>query len=262
MREEHKRAGTHCVANPRRLPPRSGGPPEPASIARGSGCGHLRGHRLDARCGLTDYRKSMDGRRESDELADVENAATGVLFRITHGFDVADTTTVFPFLNGNDAKSGLPRGLPESFSMTVGLIHPGRSSKIHVHPLVTQVTMVLDGSLEVRLGGPTMPTRLTFRVLQNEAVLVRPGTFLQLTNPTPLPCRTLYVVGPAYVADVDEQGDVTYEDAVTLDESWDELAAVEWRPARLQEANVTSERRMDALSRVRDRQAALERDGT
>ena len=146
--------------------------------------------------------------------------------------------------------------------MTLGLIHPKRSSKIHVHPLVTQVTMVLDGSLEVRLGGPSMPTPRTLRVSQNEAVLVRPGTFLQLVNTTLLPCRTLYVVGPAYVADVDELGNVTYEDAVTLDEPWDELAAQDWRPNRLQEANVTPERREAALSSVRARQAASERHGS
>jgi len=204
----------------------------------------------------------MDGERESDEWADIENAAAGVLFEITKGFEVADTTTVFPFLNGNDAKSGLPRGLPESFSMTVGLIHPKRSSKIHVHPVVMQVTMVLDGSLEVRLGGPSMPTRRRLQLSQNQAVLVRPGTFLQLVNTTLLPCRTLYVVGPAYVADVDEHGNVTYEDAVTLDEPWDELAALDWKPTRLQEANVTPERRRAALSSVRARQAASEHRGS
>jgi mannose-6-phosphate isomerase-like protein (cupin superfamily) len=204
----------------------------------------------------------MESRSESAEARSADDGTAGLFFEITNGFEVADTTTVFPFLNGNDAKSGLRRGRPESFSMTVGLIHPTRSSKIHVHPVVTQVTMVLDGCLEVWLGGPSLAARRSIRLLQNQAVLVRPGTFLQLVNPSLLPCRTLYVVGPAYVADVDEQGNVTYEDAVTLDESWDELEATGWSPPRLQNADVTPERRAAALARVRERQAANERNGS
>lgn len=187
------------------------------------------------------------------------DASPRVVFEVTKGFEVEDTTTVFPFLNGNDAKSGLPRGLPESFSMAIGVILPEWSSKIHVHPLVTQVTMVLDGCLDAWLGGPTMPEPLRIRLSQNQAVLVRSGTFLQLVNPSVLPCRTLYVVGPAYVADVDDRGNVTYEDAVTLEETWEELAELGWEPPRLVDANMTPDRREAALARVRARQEA--RDG-
>jgi hypothetical protein len=179
-----------------------------------------------------------------------------VFFEATTGFEVQDTTVVFPFLNANDAKSGLPPGLLESFSMTIGEIGPKTSSKIHVHPLVTQVTMVLDGRLEVRLRGDSERKPRTVRLSQHQAVLVRPGTFLQLINPSAFPCRTLYVVGPAYVADVDEHGTARYEDAVTLDESWEELADLDWVPPRLRDADMTEERRDAALRRVRERQTA------
>ena len=84
---------------------------------------------------------------------------------------------------------------------------------------------------------------------------MRPGTFLQLLNRTAVPCRTLYVVGPAYVFDVDECGVVRYDDAVTLDESWEALAALDWLPPRLSEADVTEENRAEALRRVRGSQA-------
>lgn len=200
----------------------------------------------------------MDRNLQNNGAPHADVSPARVFFEVTNGFEVKDTTTVFPFLNGNDAKSGLPRGLPESFSMTIGVIAAEHSSKIHVHPLVTQVTMVLDGCLDAILGGPSMPERLTNRLSQNQAVLVRPGTFLQLVNHSVLPCRTLYVVGPAYVADVDDQGEVTYEDALTLDESWEELAALSWEPPTIRDANVTPDTRKAALSRVRARQAARE----
>src|SRR4051812_8070585 len=179
-----------------------------------------------------------------------------VFFDVTNGFDVEDTTTVFPFLNGNDAKSGLPRGLPEFFSMAIGVIAPESSSRIHVHPLVTQVTMVLDGRLDAWLGGPSMPAPLRHRLSANEAVLARPGTFLQLVNLSVLPCRTLYIVGPAYVSDVDDRGAVVYEEAVTLEETWEELAELGWTPPKLLDADVTPAKREAALARVRARQAA------
>ena len=202
---------------------------------------------------------SMDRNLHNNGATHADLSPPRVFFEVTNGFEVEDTTTVFPFLNGNDAKSGLPRDLPESFSMTIGVVAAEHSSKIHVHPLVTQVTMVLDGCLETILGGPSMRELLTIRLSPNQAVLVRPGTFLQLVNHSVLPCRALYVVGPAYVADVDDQDKVTYEDAVTLDESWEELDALSWEPPTLRDANVTPDTREAALSRVRARQVARER---
>src|SRR4051794_29296015 len=93
------------------------------------------------------------------------------LFHATKGFKVADETYVFPFLNANDAKSGLPPGLLDAFSLAVGEIEPGCSSKIHVHPVVTQVTMVLDGRLEVRLRDETTPDPYEIQLGQHEAAL-------------------------------------------------------------------------------------------
>jgi hypothetical protein len=177
------------------------------------------------------------------------------VFEATTGFKVPDTTLVFPFLNSNDVKSGLPPGLLDSFSMAIGEIEPSSCSKIHVHPLVTQVTMVLQGRLEARLRDESKSEPYTVRLAEHQAVLVRPGAFLQLINPSVFPCRTLYVVGPAYVFDADDDGTIRYEDAVTLNESWDQLAELGYLPPRLREADVTSERRDAALQRIHKRHA-------
>ena len=122
-----------------------------------------------------------------------------------NGFKVPDGTYVFPFLNSNDALSRLPQGLLDSFSLAIGEIEAGVSSSIHVHPVVTQVTMVLEGRLEVRLKDDTAKAPYTVHLAQHQAALVRPRGFLQLINASRFPCRTLYIVGPSYVFDVGER---------------------------------------------------------
>jgi oxalate decarboxylase/phosphoglucose isomerase-like protein (cupin superfamily) len=174
-------------------------------------------------------------------------------FRAGEGFRVPDDTLVFPLLNSNDVNSGLPVGLLDDFSMAIGEIDAGSSSKIHVHPVVTQVTMVLDGHLEVRLRDADAAAPYTVELARHHAVLVRPGTFLQLVNPSPFPCRTLYVVAPSYVVDIASDGTVLYDDAVTLDLTWDDLAAVNWQPDQLIRRGATAGARRRALDRLRGR---------
>jgi hypothetical protein len=169
-------------------------------------------------------------------------------FQPTHGFQVPDGTFVFPFLNSNDVNSGLPLGLLDAFSLAIGELEPVSESKIHVHPVVSQVTMVLDGRLEVRLREPSEKEQSTLQLARHEAVLVRPGTFLQLINRSVFPCRTLYIVGPAYVFEAREGG---YDDAVTLDESWEELARSDWMPSKPIAGDRAQHERDAALQRLR-----------
>jgi hypothetical protein len=89
------------------------------------------------------------------------------------------------------------------------------------------------------------------RLAEHQAALVRPGAFLQLINHSTFPCRALYIVGPAYVFDVDDQGKPLFDDAITLDETWDELAALNWLPPALRDANLTTESRDAAINRIR-----------
>jgi hypothetical protein len=175
------------------------------------------------------------------------------VFQATIGFRVPDMTWVFPLLNSSDVKSGLPPGVLDAFSLAVGEIEPNSSSKIHVHPLVTQVTLVLDGRLEIRCRDDATPEPHTIQLAQHQAALMRPGAFLQLINRSLSTCRVLYIVGPAYVFEVDAEGRPVYEDAITLEESWEELAELGWTPARLSDADVTWERRDAALGRIRQR---------
>jgi hypothetical protein len=172
------------------------------------------------------------------------------------GFRVPDDTLVFPLLNPNDVNSGLPVGLLDDFSMAIGEIAAGSSSKIHVHPVVTQVTMVLDGQLEVRLRDADAAEPYTVELARHHAVLIRPGTFVQLINRSRFPCRTLYVVGPSYVVDIAGDGTVLYDDAVSLDLTWDDLAAINWQPDQLSRREAMEGARREALERLRRRDHA------
>jgi hypothetical protein len=174
-------------------------------------------------------------------------------FRATSGFKVPDETYVFPFLNSNDVTSGLMPGLLDAFSLAIGEIEAGSASKVHVHPVVTQVTMVLDGRLEVRLRDETAEQPYTLYLAQHQAALVRPGAFLQLINASRFPCRTLYIVGPSYVFDVNDDGNLLYDDAIALDESWEKLEALNWQPPRLGSPEAALQDRMAALERIRGR---------
>lgn len=116
-------------------------------------------------------------------------------------------------------------------------------------PLVQQVTFVLSGKLKVCMKDIDMPDPYTFEVGENQAVLTSPGTFLQYINCTDSPCRTLYIVSPPYLFDM-EGDQVLYDDFICLEEDWKELADWNWQPRRFQEANITSEFRDAAAKRA------------
>ena len=77
--------------------------------------------------------------------------------------------------------------------------------------------------------------------------------FQQLINVSRFPCRTLYIVGPAYLFDIDDKGQVLNEDAVSLDESWERLAALNWKSPHLPTVEQTIEALASALERMRAR---------
>jgi mannose-6-phosphate isomerase-like protein (cupin superfamily) len=170
------------------------------------------------------------------------------IFSIGKGIQVPDSTKVFPLFNCRDFSSSLPGNLLEDFSLAVGEIEPGRQSKVHVMPLVTQVTLVLQGKLEVWMKDVDQLEPYSLRLGAEQAILTRPGTFLQFRNHTGLPCRALYIVSPAYLF-VMEKGKVVYDDSVVLEEDWEELEKIDWKPAKL--------RSSDSIGK--DRQAAKER---
>jgi mannose-6-phosphate isomerase-like protein (cupin superfamily) len=165
------------------------------------------------------------------------------IFSIGKGAQVPDGTKVFPLLNCRDSTSGLPTDLLEDFSLAVGEIEPHRRSKIHVMPLVTQVTFVLRGELEAWMKDGDQPTPYSLRLGAEQAILTRPGTFLQFRNHTPVPCRALYMVSPSYVF-LMEKGRVVYDDSVVLAEDWEGLKRINWKPEAL--------RSLDPIRAARD----------
>ena len=172
------------------------------------------------------------------------------IFTPQKGIQVPDGTMVYPFMNGLDSTYGLPWNLLEGFSIAAGVIAPNRASKIHVMPLVTQVTVVLRGLLEVRMKDAESAAPYTLKVVPQEAILTRPETFLQLINPTRFPVQTLYIVSPPYVFEMDEGGKVVYDDAVVFDEGWEELKKLNWVPPGLQSRRPTPEARQEAIRRL------------
>jgi len=111
--------------------------------------------------------------------------AVGEFFRITDG------TLVSPFLNPMDVQSELHHGPAVGFSISAGLIEPWANSKIHIHPYVSQVTYVLEGTLTARLKERDAEEPSSVSVAMDEAVLLPPGAYFQLVNTTANPCRVL-----------------------------------------------------------------------
>jgi mannose-6-phosphate isomerase-like protein (cupin superfamily) len=184
------------------------------------------------------------------------------VFRAVDWLQVPDTTWLSPFLNAKDVNSGLDSELLGEFSLAMGQIRPGQPSRVHVHPLSTQVTMVLEGTLDIRMRNPSRAP-YTVHLEPDQAALVEPGTFLQLVNPGDATSRVLYVVGPAYV--FEQRGEeVVYDDSIALPQEWEEIAAgsAEWLEAVWRErsgfAGVDEMRaaREAALSRLDGAQSA------
>jgi len=176
------------------------------------------------------------------------------MFSAGKGVQVPDGTRVFSLLNCRDSTSGLPGNLLEDFSLAAGEIEPYRHSKIHVMPLVTQVTFVLQGELEAWMKDAEQLAPYSLRLEAEQAILTRPGTFLQFRNNTRAPCRVLYIVSPAYVF-LMEEGRIVYDDSIVLEEDWKELDKVRWEPDKLRRAGLTLEVRQAAAKRLAGQQS-------
>jgi hypothetical protein len=129
--------------------------------------------------------------------------------------------------DGTHVRTGLAHPAVD-LSIAGGEIEPHTASKIHLHPLVTQVTWVRSGTLTVRMKNAAAPAPYTLTLGPDESVVTRPGTFFQLVNDTGAPCHVLYIVQPAFLFVADPAGRVIYNDAVVFDADWAELAAAGW----------------------------------
>ncbi len=181
------------------------------------------------------------------------------VFRAGPGSVVPDGTRVSPFLNPTDSASGLPAGMFEGASLAIGALAPGQRSRIHLHPLVTMVTWVIEGRLQIRMKDAGAPAPYLLSLEPEDAALTHPGTFVQLINPGETPCRVLYVCSPGYVWLQGADGRMVYDDAQVFDDDWYALAARGYPlPAAADIEALRSERRRAIAMLARQKRDALE----
>jgi glyoxylate utilization-related uncharacterized protein len=167
-------------------------------------------------------------------------------------FALPDGTRVAPVLNPWDANACDLGEIPLSgASVAVGEIPSGGSSKPHLHPIVSQVTWVLEGALRIRMKGPQDPSGYELAAPAGSGVLTEPMTFFQLVNAdSARTARVLYIVTPAYVYLPGEGG---YEDAVALEQSWEQLAAAGFPTNQVGDLQALRRRRAAAVARMAER---------
>ena len=160
-------------------------------------------------------------------------------------------------------------------SITAGQINPGVVSEIHVHPFISQVTVLLSGSLVIRMKDPCTsdpPYEIELKLpdlgekggFSTAAVLGSPGTFFQLDNSRgDQPARVLYICSPSYVF---EPGATTndlpvYDDAIPVGKDWEYLAKNNWNHPELSKSERSYAVRHQAIQRLasRKRKEELER---
>ena len=138
----------------------------------------------------------------------------------------------------------------EGFNLGLGNVEPGMTSKIHLHPFVAQVTYVRSGRLIVWMRGPQDVKPYTLELFSDQACLTEPGTYFQLVNPGYEPCQVLYIVSPPFLYEADPTGKVVYNDAVVLDESWEDLARIKYDLGELVKDLPTAEERQKSAERL------------
>jgi mannose-6-phosphate isomerase-like protein (cupin superfamily) len=176
-------------------------------------------------------------------------------FRPRGYFTVPDGTEVSPFLNATDTQqSDVPwNGLAE-MSIAAGRVRPRLCSSIHVHPIITQVTLLLSGNLSVRMKGKSdaEPYDLQLRA-PGDAVVTRPGTLFQLRNDGDSVAEVMFIVSPPYVFEM-EDGKVRYDDAVIVTQTWEELQAANYDVPALRYSDYdVSAARAEAFRRLASR---------
>jgi hypothetical protein len=182
-------------------------------------------------------------------------------------FKVPDGTLVNPFLNPKDIMSGLPWDILDGLSIAAGYIKPGIVSEIHVHPFISQITVLMSGSLDIHMRDPgNMDAPYTLRLklptptgkpgFTTAATLASPGTFFQLDNSRGSePAQVLYLTTPSYIFESGETTDAVpvYDDAVTVGSDWKRLAEHNWNPPELCDPARSYASRQNALQRLAKR---------
>lgn len=143
-------------------------------------------------------------------------------------FTIPDNTLIAPFLNSKDSTSNLPFDLIDGFSAALGLVKQQTESLIHFHPHVVQVNYIISGKVNLKMKGTTDSYPYEIELKQGQAAIVQKNEFFQLKNPFAEDCQILYLVSPAYLFELSKSGEVIYDDAIVLNENWQELESQNW----------------------------------
>lgn len=171
------------------------------------------------------------------------------IFRASNLFNVPDGTKVASLFNSAEVTSNLLNGSKKGFSIALGEILPDAESKIHLHPLVKQVTYVLEGSISIFMKDNTSPEKYKLEIKKGEAVLTEEGTFFQLLNESENICRVLYIVSPGFLFETADDK-IVYNDAVVLERNWQELQEMNWEVPEVLNSHITPEARQAAYERI------------
>lgn len=172
------------------------------------------------------------------------------IYRIEQGVVVPDGTTVYEIIGPIQSKlAHLP--IIEAESLAYGELDPGEKSHVHVHPIITHLTWVVSGTLTVGMKDVANPDMYYLEVNERETVLTEPGTFFQLLNNSGKQCQVLYIVAPAFIYEVDQEGKVLYNDQIVLDLSWDELKQQHWEIPELKDLDKIKAEREASLRRLK-----------
>ncbi|NML39689.1 cupin domain-containing protein [Chitinophaga sp. G-6-1-13] len=174
------------------------------------------------------------------------------IYRIENGVVVPDGTTVYEIIGPIQSKlARLP--IIDAESLAYGELDPGEKSHVHVHPIITHLTWVVSGTLTVGMKDAASNDMYYIEVKERETVLTQPGTFFQLINNSDKQCQVLYIVAPAFIFEVNEQGEVLYNDQIVLDLSWDQLRQQHWQIPELQDIAKITAAREASLQRLKQK---------
>lgn len=171
---------------------------------------------------------------------------------------VPDGTDVSAFLNATDeSQKDVPWGILQDMSIASGRIKPGIDSWIHMHPVVTQVTYLISGLLDVRMKDDREKKPYDLSLKEGEAVLVEPGTLFQLRNRSDRVASVLYLVSPTYVFEMVDK-EVIYDDAYLVAKTWEELEEADYNVSALKVSKSEAiALRSESFSRIEARKTGL-----
>jgi len=172
------------------------------------------------------------------------------IFQPSNHFKIPDETLISPFLNPKDSMSDLPFHLIDGFSLAHGVVKGNSKSKIHVHPHVDQVTYVLSGKIILNMKGDVDQDFYQLELKSNQSAISIGGEYFQLENPFQEDCHVLYIVSPAYIFEM-KSNHVIFDDAIILDNTWEELKKMNWQPPELNDEKHSSEERIKSLERLK-----------